>query len=600
MARPSLWFRASLVGVLGVAVVGSTLALSRRDYTFFDPLIDVERIIAQRYVVEPDLKAMQQAAITGMVEALNDPYTVYVPPTETGEFNKELTGDFVGIGVQVVTRDGWLTVVSPLEDTPAFKAGIQAEDKIVEIEGKSTFGLSSDECIALLTGQAGTPVKIVIERGGLRKPMTILRERIVTRTVRGFHYDAPAAEEGGAGQENTGKENADGKPADGRDASGVEVAKPEAASASGSWQYFLDPQRRIAYLRLSQFTPTSADEITQTLEALGAREGKLGGLIIDLRWNPGGVLSDAVQISDLFLEDGVIVSTKGRSRQEEVARAEKDGTLPDFPLVLLINSGSASASEVVAGALTENKRAIAVGTRTFGKGSVQTVVTLPSGQGQLKVTEQKYYLPSGRSIHRLENSTTWGVDPTEGFYVPMTEEETRAMLDVRRQEDVIGIRRKEDAANWSRPEWIVERLKDPQLAAALRAAQGKVDSGEWKPTGQALPQGNQLAVNDLERLSRMRERMEKELARLDRRIAALEDAGVTETRTPLFPAQAALTGGRVEVFDKDGKPIASLSITGPDLERWLQEADVKKVEPAKEPSKEPAKESDQGAGGPSK
>jgi carboxyl-terminal processing protease len=549
-----MWVRASLVAILGTAVVGSTLALTRPDYSFFDPIIDVERLIAQRYVTDPDLKAMQQAAISGMVESLNDPYTIYVPPVETREFTKELTGEFVGIGVQVVTRDGWLTVVTPLEDTPAFRAGIMAEDRIVEIEGKSTAGLTSDDCINLLTGVPGTPVKLVIERKGQKIPFTIPRERIVTKTVKGFHFGGAAGSPGAPAKNSAS-------------------AAPEAGPG---WNYILDPSRRIAYIRFTQFTPTSAEEITQTLESLGARDGKLGGLILDLRWNPGGVLSDAIQIADLFLSDGVIVSTRGRAHTEEVARATKEGTLPDFPLVLLINSGSASASEVLAGALTEQKRAIAVGTRSFGKGSVQTVISLPSGQGQLKMTEQRYYLPSGRSIHRSENSATWGVDPTDGYYVPMTDDQVRDMLTVRQQEEIIASRdANADPGQWSNADWILGHLKDPQLAAGLKAVQARVDTGNWIPTGDPLPQDKDITSKELERLSRLRDRMEKELTRLDRRIDALEENASLDDQPGLLPKDAEIAGGRIDIFDKDGKKVSTLRITGNDLERWLQEAEVK-------------------------
>lgn len=567
-----MWFRIGLLGTLMVTAFGATLAISlgagKRDYSFFDPIIDVERLIAQRFVTEPDVKAMQIAAINGMVESLNDPYTIYVPPQETREFTKELTGDFVGIGVQVVVRDGFLTVVTPLEDTPAFKAGLMAEDKIVEIEGQSTLGKTADECIELLTGQPGTPVKLVVERKGTRVPYTIIRDRIVTKTVKGFHFS-------GAGS-GAGAGSGSGTVSGG--------AETPATGGGEGWNYYLDPARKIAYLRFTQFTPTSAVEIEETLVGLGAREGKLGGLILDLRWNPGGVLDDAIQIADLFLKEGRIVSTKGRSRPEEVATAQAEGTLPEFPLVLLINGGSASASEVLAGALTENNRAIAVGTRTFGKGSVQGVITLPSGAGQLKLTEQKYYLPSGRSIHRRDSSTTWGVDPTDGYFVPMSDAQIRELLDVRRQEDVIGRGpgtgpgAAGDESRWSDPEWIVSRLKDPQLAAALKAAQGRVDSGSWTPTGQPLPQGAATASQDLERLVQLRERMERELARVDRRIEALEEGGATAAApTELLPAGVDPTGGRLEVFDKSGKPIATLNVTGADLERWLQQAPLEKA-----------------------
>lgn len=546
MKKSRTWFQVALVTVLGGAVLGSTIALSRPDYGFFDPLIDIKAVITQRYVTEPDEKAMQLAAIQGMVESLGDPYTVYVPPTETREFTKDLTGDFVGIGVQVVTRDGWLTVVTPLEDSPAYEAGVLAGDKIVEIDGVSTLGKSSDECVSMLSGESGKPVSFVVDRAGQKVPFTVTRERVVAATVKGFHWD-------------------------GKDAGGEREG----------WRYIVDPQRKIAYVRLSQFTPTSAAEVESKLRALGAASGGVGGLILDLRWNPGGVLQDATEIADLFLPEGTIVSTKGRAVSEVVTRAKKEGTLPDFPVAVLINGGSASASEVLSGALVENNRAIAVGTRSFGKGLVQAVLSLPSGNGQLKITEQRYYLPSGRCIQRSDDSAEWGVDPTPGFYVPMSDDEMVQMLTVRRQEDVIGgDRHAGEEDKWSDPSWIVDRLKDTQLAAALKAVQGKIDTGMWTPTGQPLPDSSTLAGRDLEKAQKLRDRMERELLKLERKIEAMEVAAPKhdEALPDLWPDSAEVADGRLEVFDKNGKLVAKLKITSADLEQWLIDAEVKKLE----------------------
>jgi carboxyl-terminal processing protease len=535
-------FRLALVAILGLAVVGSTLALTRSPYSFFDPLVEVQTIVSHRYVTDPDEKAMQQGAINGMLEALKDPYTIYVPAADTREFTKELTGDFVGIGVQVVVRDGYLTVVTPLEDTPAFRAGILAEDRIVEIDGKSTMGLSADKCVAMLTGEEGRPVSLVVERSGQRLPFTVNRERVIAKTVKGFHRDT--AGDGG----------------------------------KGAWQYFVDPRRKIAYVRLTQFTPTSAEEFKEALLSIGADKDGVGGLILDLRGNPGGVLQDAIDIADLFLESGTIVSTRGRAKPEEITKARAEGTLPQFPIAILINGSSASASEVLSGALVENNRAIAVGTRSFGKGLVQAVISLPSGSGQLKFTEQRYYLPSGRCIQRDENSTEWGVDPTAGFYVPMTDEQVIAMTKVRREEDAIrgSSAKAREGEKWSDPDWIVDRLKDLQLAAALKAVQQRIDGGKWEPTGQPLPKGSALASQDLQKATRLRDRMEKELTKLDERIEGLETAASEKAKEQDLWPDSDLTGGHVDVYDKSGKVIAKLKITGPDLERWLVEADVKK------------------------
>ena len=548
------WFQASLVAILGCAVVGSTLALRRPDYSFFDPIVDIKKTISDLYVDEPDEKAMQEGAINGMLEALNDPYTVYVPAEQTREFTKELTGDFVGIGVSVLVRDGWLTVMNLLEDTPAFKAGILPEDKIIEIEGKSTFGLTGDECVEMLTGEPGTNVNIVVERGDRKIPMALRRERIIARTVKGVHFDEGAPPAAGA--------------------EGATAPAPE-------WNYFIDPARRVAYIRLTQFSPTSAEELTSALESIGAREGKLGGLVLDLRWNGGGVLDDAVAIADLFLKDGTIVSTRGRARPEETEVATADGTLPDFPLVLLINGQSASASEVLTGALVENDRAIAVGTRTYGKGLVQGVMTLRAAHGgQLKITEQRYYLPSGRCIQRTDDSKEWGVDPSDGFYVPLSDEQLVDLAAVRRAEETIGgPRMGAEGQDWADPAWIIEHLKDPQLAAAVKAAQLRIDSGKWEPTGEKVDQSRAISMEELRRLGSVHDRMIREMTRLEKRMDVLEEGVGPDSSNPedFWPDTTDLTEGSLIVKDKAGNVVATLKITGNNLERWLIDADVKKA-----------------------
>ena len=546
MAKSRVLAQASLIGILGVAVLGSTLVVSRQDYSFFDPLLDIKAIISKYYVTDVDEeveKAMQLAAINGMVESLNDPYTLYVPAADSKSFTKELTGDYVGIGAQVTVRDGFLTVVTPLEDSPAFRAGLLPDDRIVEIDGKPTLNLTTESSVGLLTGEPNTKVNLVVERKGEKLPFTITRSRIIAHTVKGFHW----------------------------------VPGPTATDA-GSWQFMIDSGRKIAFLRLTQFTPTSGEEFTQTLMSLGADKGELKGLVLDLRGNPGGVLQDAEAIADLFLESGTIVSTKGRAVRENVTRATKEGTLPDFPVAILINGSSASASEVLSGALVENNRAITIGTRTFGKGLVQSVHSLPSGQGQLKITEQRYYLPSGRSIHRTDDSAVWGVDPTQGFYIPVTDAEVLETIKVRREEEAIGGADRHVGAEskWSDPEWILNRLKDKQLAAALKAVQVKIDTGEWKPTGGQLPEITAAVSQDLTRARGYRDRLERELGRVERRIEGLETAaGDKETPMDLWPDATEVAGGHVDVYDKEGKLVGKFKVESGDLERWRIDAGVK-------------------------
>jgi len=527
-----------LFSTLAVAVVGSTMAIAQRDdFAFFDPLIDVKTTLDRFYIDQPVEAALRDGAIQGMIETLNDPYTVYVPPQVKREFEKELTGEYVGIGAQIQMRDGWLTIASPLEDSPAFRVGLMADDRVVKIDGESTFGLTDDQCVERLTGEPGTKVTLTIERKGEQFEQTIEREPIKTRSVKGFHRDP---------------------------------------SDTQRWQSYIDPARKIVYLRLTQFTPNCSAEVAEALRQAGADKGDVKGLILDLRWNGGGVLQDAIAIADMFLKDGVIVSTKGRAHAEEIARASEPGTLPDFPIAVLVNAQSASASEVLAGALSENGRAIVVGTRTFGKGLVQVVRTLPnSGGAQLKITEQGYYLPSGRSLHRKGDSAEWGVDPTDGFYLPITDEEVIEIFRVRREEDVLRRSAAASESEWADADAIIAKLKDRQLAAALQAMQAKVDSGEWARTGQPLPERGAQAGEELARLLRTRERVERELIRMDQRIESLQTASGKPADLPdLWADDAELVGGRVLVYDKNGKPIAELDVTGPNLERALQSADV--------------------------
>ncbi|MBN8598597.1 MAG: S41 family peptidase [Planctomycetes bacterium] len=556
MSANAKWFRLSLVGVLGLAVAGSTLALARKpaELQFFDPIIDVKSTLGSLYVdklTDEQLKKMQDGAINGMVEALGDPYTIYVPADKVREFNKDLTGEYVGIGASVNTRDGWLTIVSPLEDSPAYKAGIMADDRIIEIDGKTTQGLSVEECIEKLIGVAGTPVNIIIDRKGEKIPMTLTRAAIKTRSVKGVHRTAEDAEK---------------------------------------WDFRIDPVRNVGYIRLTQFTPGCAEEILNALIAAGINDPdptkRLKGVILDLRDNGGGVLEEAIAIGDMFLREGTIVSTRGRNFPERIAKAQDKGTLPDVPLVLLINGSSASASEVLAGALVENNRAIAIGTRSYGKGSVQSVRKLPNGSGaELKVTEQGYYLPSGRSITRKDTSAEWGVDPSKGFFVPMADKELIDMYRVRRDLEIIrsASGKNGETEDWSNPEWILTYLKDPQLSAAVKAVQAKLDTGEWKPTGQEGVAGAQIATDELNRARRLQQQLTREQIRVEKRIEALETAsGDLAKAKPgdLWPEDAELAGGKMQITDKDGKVIATLDITGNNLQRWLLDADVKKPEAA--------------------
>lgn len=540
------------------------------DYALFDPIVDVNHLITEHFFkdLDPELKRkMQEGAIHGMIEALEDPYTEYVPSRDLAEFDKEVRGEYAGIGAQVNTKDGFLLIVSPMEDTPAYRLGIEADDLVVAVDGESVFGVSVDGVINKLTGQAGTKVNLTIQRvgdgtnlpptakpatvagpvgqapgvppGSVRFDLEVTREKIVASTVKGVHR------------------------------------------AGDKWSYMIDPVKKIGYIRVTQFTGGTIPELEAACKELVKQQ--MSGLILDLRFNGGGSLYAAIQMADLFLKEGVIVSTKGRTTQEEKVYAREENTLPDFPMVVLVNSQSASASEVVSGALADNSRAVILGERTFGKGIVQTLYRLPSGAGQLKVTEQYYYLPSGRCLQRQDDSAEWGVDPTPGFYVPMTNQQYRDMLRIRRQEEIIrrAGESEEEIKAWSDPLWILEHLKDMQLSAAVQAVAAKIESGEWVPTGETAPKGT-LEQAELKREERRYELLLRELARTERRMQSLTDATGAESikDQDLIPGEPELTGGVVEIKDKDGKTISTLKITGDDLEAWLTGAPLQSGSPS--------------------
>lgn len=528
MLRKSLLVVSVATATAAIAAQLTVAATRQSAYSWLDPLIDVQTMVNRDFVTEPDRDALRDGAIQGMLDSLGDPYTEFIPAQDVAEFDKQTRGQFVGIGAEVRMQDGWLLIVSPLEDSPAYRAGVMANDRVTAIDGESTFNKTVNDCIEMLTGEAGTPVTITVERAGQELEFTIERARIATPTIKGVHR------------------------------------------IDDKWDFWIDPEQKIAYIRLTQFTTDAVEDFEAAIRPL-VDQG-LRGLVLDLRFNPGGLLPAAIDLSDLFLKDGLIVSTKGRSRPEQKVLAQEQGTLPDFPMVVLINRQSASAAEIVSGALHDNNRAITLGERTYGKGSVQSVVALPSGAGQLKITEAHYFLASGRMIHRTDDSVEWGVDPSPGFYVPMSDDELREMLTIRRQEEIIRPRSEDETKNeqWADPDWILDHLKDQQLAAAVRALNIRLNEGAWKPTGETLPE-NGAALVELERAEDIRDRMLRELVRLDRQIEALAAGADKDSSAPdtLLP-DADLTGGTVKIFDADGKEIGELRITGPDLGSWLE------------------------------
>ncbi len=532
-----------LISLLAVAVIGSTVALVRRgdDYAFFDPLIDVKAIIDRAYVSEVDQAELQQAAIAGMLEHLDDPYTMFVPPVHAGEFSKEISGEYVGIGAEISMVDGVLTIMNPMEDSPALDAGLRPDDRVIAIDGEPTQGKTADECVTILQGEPGTPVNLTIDRAGQTVEVNVIRGHIKTRDVKGFHRD----------------------PGD-----------------EGAWRFLIDPDNKIAYVRVSRFTGEITRQVQAGLDSAKAQAGgSLNGLILDLRDNPGGRLDEAIALADLFLAQGRIVSTKGLHYEENVATAQPGQPYESEPMVVLVNGLAASASEVVSGALADNNRALIVGTRTFGKGSVQGVRMLPSLSGAvIKITEQYYYLPSGRCLHRTPDSPVWGVDPSPGFFIPLDDDQRFEMLRARRAQEIIRLDTPDsDEDRWSDPQWIVQTLNDPQLARALEAIQIRIASGDWPPAPEAVDVQTQVQTDELARATLQRERVMRELERVTRIIDTLELGEEVAQPRDLWSDDLELTGGTLIIRDKDGNPVAELKITGENLERWLIDADLEPV-----------------------
>lgn len=506
-------------------VVLAQLAASAGDrfdsLAWFDPIQDVLIEVRRSYVEELDdakLKDLQKAAIDGMLKELGDPYTNYIPLQEQGDFDKNVRGRYVGIGASVDIRNGWITIVSPMAGSPALEAGVQAGDQIRAIDGVSTEGKDINDSINRLMGEPNTKVTITIHREGAPEDETmdlvVTRGHIQVFTVEGVHR------------------------------------------VGEGWDYWLDPQNKLAYVRVRQFTETTSADLFRATKQLV--DAGLRGLVLDLRFNPGGSLQAAIEISDMFVPEGVIVSVKGRGREQEYA-AQAPGTLADFPMVVLVNSQSASASEIVAGALQEDDRAIVVGTRTFGKGLVQDVRALRSGEGQLKITTAAYYLPSGRNIHKWPDSKTWGVDPDPGFFVPMTNDEMRRMLEVRN--DLAVIRKGNGDGQWNDPQWIEERLSDPQLSAAVKALRLRLDSGQWQPTGEEMDPDDEL-IKEMRLVERQRDFLIEQLEQVEERLGSLASFIPAEDQEPvdLIPDDAEIAGGTVEVRDASGKVVAVLTI----------------------------------------
>ncbi len=314
-------------------------------YQDLETFANVLNLLEEHYVEEISPHEVINSAINGMLTSL-DPHSSYMPPDHYKELQEETKGSFSGIGIEITIRDGVLTVVSPIEGTPAYRQGLQAGDQLIKINGQFTKDMTLMDAVKQLRGPRGQKVEISIHRQGIQglQEISLLRDVIPLHSVKSF---------------------------------------------------LLEPG--LLYTRITNFQITTTRDFRKALQN-ARKEQALKGLILDLRGNPGGLLDQAVKIADIFLDQGIIVSTRGRDPEMDmIFDAHQGNRQDDFPMIILVNGGSASASEIVAGALQDHNRAMIVGTRTFGKGSVQTVIPLPNGAG-LRMTTARYYTPSGQSI----------------------------------------------------------------------------------------------------------------------------------------------------------------------------------------------------------
>ena len=385
--------------LLAVALV-SLLCYQKRD-PFGATFVRAMQTIDREYVEPVDRRELFEAAMDGMMGRLDD-YSAYIPPRDFDELQENLDQEFGGIGIEVFADSDTkhLTVSTPLVGTPAYAAGVRAGDKIVKIDGDDCVGMSVSDARNLLRGTPGDPVTVTVLHDGETEPTDLRMNRAIIA---------------------------------------VETVLGDSRDADNHWNFFLEGSDHIGYVRVTSFGGKTTEELRTAIDWL--RKRGMRGLILDLRNDPGGLLETAIDVCDLFIDQGVIVSTRGRDgKQIQAYEADVVGTYPDFPMVVLTNHFSASASEIVAACLQDHGRALVVGERTWGKGSVQDVIPLEGGKSALKLTMATYWRPSNKNIHRKKDqpeNAEWGVHPDPGCDVKLDKEQFERMMLDRRNRDVV-------------------------------------------------------------------------------------------------------------------------------------------------------------------
>jgi carboxyl-terminal processing protease len=439
MRKTSLIFLGALVGVVATLLLtqphpllmGSAAGAAASDtYGKLNLFGDVFERVRAAYVEKPDDSKLVESAINGMLAGL-DPHSSYMDPKSFRDMQVQTRGEFGGLGIEVTMEDGLIKVVAPIDDTPAAKAGVMANDIITHLDDEAVHGLTLNQAVDKMRGPVNTKIKLTIMRKGADKPIqvTIVRDIIRVKSVR-WH--------------------------------------PEGAD--------------VGYIRITQFNEQTTDGLKQAISDLNSKLGadRIRGYILDLRNNPGGLLDQSISVSETFLEKGEIVSTRGR-KPEETQRfnARHGAMIRGKPLIVLINGGSASASEIVAGALQDQKRATVIGTRSFGKGSVQTIIPLGGGNGALRLTTARYYTPSGHSIQAT------GITPDIEVLQDVPDN-MKAQIDTKGEASLRGHLKAEGAEQTGSQSYVPpDESDDKAIKMALDLLRGTASNAAFPPTPKA-------------------------------------------------------------------------------------------------------------------
>jgi carboxyl-terminal processing protease len=450
----------------GSIVSLDSLAQGLDQQTLARTLDEVRAKIQAMAVDAPAERVLLEGALRGMIEAMHDPYSSYLPASDATPLDPS-QASMVGIGIQIRQSDQGIAVISPLPDSPARKAGLKSGDLILAINGKSTNEMPLHDAVNFIRGPAKSAVELKVRSQGIDRELSLIRAPVSIPSVHGI------------------RRNPD-----------------------DTWNYVIDAAARIGYIQIVTFNGGTVREFQQALEELD--QAGVKGLVLDLRFCPGGLLNATVGVAQMLLDRGDIVSIKYRDLHEERVQAEGNARFGQRPIVVLVNEQTASGGEILAGALKQNNRAVVLGARTHGKGSLQSIVNLNGEKGAIKLTTGQLYLPGGRMIQKAPNATEWGVDPSDGFYMPLTAKQVIALEERLRQRQVLD----EQPAVALQPS---QDPADPQLAGALKAMTAKLTHGEFERVGRPI---SEFAAHQ-QALQAERLKLKKQLAEIERELEVL-------------------------------------------------------------------------------